>query len=155
MSSHGLFTGSRKVSFRVTLATRTYIIVQYVPRYLLASYSLQWSYRESCTGLRKNAQYGWIHKIFVMARIADRADPDPDIVYIIFYHSTALQLTGVDTCEVLCQVPERSRVRQRVLSRRTVQMSSGCCWTITYIKPAKYNWDTQHQLLNTFNPELS
>ena len=55
MSSHGLFTGSRKVSFRVTLATRTYIIVQYVPRYLLASYSLLWSYGESCVVWQKCA----------------------------------------------------------------------------------------------------
>ena len=39
--------------FRVTLTTRTCSIVQYVPRYLLASYSLQCSYRESCDGIMK------------------------------------------------------------------------------------------------------
>jgi len=37
--------------FHISLTTGTYSIVQYVPRYLMVSCSLQWSYRECCGGI--------------------------------------------------------------------------------------------------------
>ena len=46
--------------FLVSLTTGTYSVVQYVPRYLLASYSLQQSYRESCAGITQKCAVSWL-----------------------------------------------------------------------------------------------